>query len=178
MINKNIAVSLATMLTIGTAAISAKHVLATDTASTNPMSSLVQKIAQKFNLSEADVQAVVDADRAERETQMKAEREADNEKRLAEAVTKGEITEAQKQLILAKQKEIEATRESSKPADMKNLTDDEKTAVKTKMDAQRSALEEWAKTNGIDVKYLMMGGHGPGGNHNGPPPGDKPATTN
>jgi len=117
------------------------------------MSTLVQKIADKFNLNKDEVQAIFDEDKAIRETEMKAEREARRaemqtkyEERLTQDVTYGKITEEQRKLILAKHKEMEANRE-------------------TKMEGNRTELEAWAKENGIDSSYLMggFGGRGRGG---------------
>lgn len=62
--------------------------------------------------------------------------------RLDEAVEDGEITEEQKQLIEAKQDELQDTREQ-----------------------KRDELEQWAEDNDIDERHLVggaMGGHGHG----------------
>jgi hypothetical protein len=41
--------------------------------------------------------------------------------------------------------------------------------MKTEMDAKRTALEAWAKENGIDTTYLRyVFGGGPGHGHGGP----------
>lgn len=118
------------------------------------VSDLVQKIAQKFGVPQADVQAVFDADRQEHMQRMQAQAE----QRLTDLVTAGKITHAQKDLIVAKQKELEANRQANFEA-MKGKTHAERKAA---MDAQRTELEAWAKTNGIDLQYLMLG-HGMGG---------------
>lgn len=124
------------------------------------VSGLVQKIAQKFGLSQADVQAVFDADKQEHMQQMQAQAE----QRLTDLVTTGKITQAQKDLIVAKQKELEANRQANFEA-MKGKTPAERKAA---MDAQRTELEAWAKTNGIDLQYLMPGrGMGGRGGHHG-----------
>ena len=127
-------------------------------AGTGGADSLVAKIAQKFNLKQADVQAVFDADRASHE----AERQAQAEKELTQAVTDGKITSAQKDLILAKQKEVKADMEANRDA-MKDKTEAERHSA---MDAKRTALEQWAKDNGIPtdfLRYVFGGGRGPGG---------------
>ena len=98
--------------------------------------SLVDKIATKFNLKKADVQAVFDANKSEKQ----AEHTADVSARLQSLVDKGTITADQKAKIEAKQAEL-----------------------KTEREAERTALQKWATDNGIDAKYLMggdMGGHG------------------
>lgn len=120
------------------------------------VSSLVQKIAQKFGVPQADVQAVFDADKQEHMQHMQAQAE----QRLTDLVSAGKITQAQRDLIVAKQKELEANRQANFEA-MKGKTQTERKAA---MDTQRAELEAWAKTNGIDLQYLMMGhgmaGHG------------------
>lgn len=91
---------LATILALGVIAsvgyFGTSYVLAEDT---NPMhESLVTKIAQKFNLKEADVEAVFDAVRDERRDEMKKLKE----EKLSLAVKDGVITEVQKASLLAK----------------------------------------------------------------------------
>jgi hypothetical protein len=130
-----------TAVTLGVVGLSSIASAQTSTSGT----SLIDKIATKFNLKKADVQAVFDADRTEKE----AERLAENSTRLQSLVDKGTITADQKTKIEAKQKELQ-----------------------TKRDAERTELEKWATDNGIDAKYLMGGGMGRGGK--GGPMGDGP----
>ncbi len=101
---------------------------------------LTDRIAAKFNLKKADVQAVVDSYRTDKQ----AERQAEGSTRLQSLVDKGTITADQKTKIEAKQKEFQTSRET-----------------------ERTALEKWAADNGIDAKYLMGGGMG-GRGHGGP----------
>jgi hypothetical protein len=125
-------------------------------------SNLVQEIANKFGLKQSDVQAVFDQDRADQ----KAQRQQQYEARLTQLVTDGKITADQKSLILAKHKELEENRQSTMEK-MKTMSQSERKAA---MDADKTALEAWAKQNNIDVKYVMgfgkgggRGGHGPQG---------------
>jgi len=105
--------------------------------STTTSTSLVDKIATKFNLNKSDVKAVFEEDRAAHE----AERAAEMSTRLQSLVDKGTITADQKAKIEAKQKELQTTR-----------------------DTKRTELEKWASDNGIDMKYVHAGrGHGPMG---------------
>jgi hypothetical protein len=121
----------------------------------NGNTSLVQKVAQRFGLNQADVQAVFDQDKQEHRAQMNAK----YEQRLSQLVTDGKITEAQKQLILAKYKELEANKQSMMQ-NMKNLTPEQRKSV---MDQQRQDIQSWAQQNNIDLKYLMpMGFSGKG----------------
>lgn len=132
-----------------------------DSASTgtDPMSSLVDKIASKFNLNKTEVQAVVD----EQRTTMEAERESKRAEKLQALVDAGTITAAQKTAIEAKIKEMHTERESEKGS-FKDLTDDQR---KVKMEEKKTELEAWAKEQGIDLAkldgVLMGGGHGRGG---------------
>lgn len=134
---------------------------ATDTANHNS-SSLVDRLASKFDLKKSDVQAVFDQDRSERE----AQRQAQLEKELTQAVTDGKLTSAQKDTILAKQKEVKAAMQADRDS-MKDKTAAERKAA---MDQKRTDLENWAKENNIPTEYLryvMGGGHGPHGNNMG-----------
>jgi methionine-rich copper-binding protein CopC len=119
-----------------------------ESTSQNPMDSLVQKIAQKFNLNEDEVQAVFDEAHKERHAQMKA----GFEERLSTYVSQGKITEEQKQLILQKHEEMEAEREANKET-FRNLSKEER---RSQMESKHAELEAWAKENGIDLQYLMM----------------------
>ncbi len=133
--------------------------------SQSPMSSLVQRVAEKFGLNQTDVQAVFD----EAHEEKKAEKQANFETKLSQYVADGKITEDQKQLILQKRTELDAQRETNKES-MQNLSGDERRA---KMEEERSALEAWATENGIDIQYLMpQGGRGHGGFRG---PGERPA---
>ncbi|CAN5192045.1 hypothetical protein BH09PAT2_BH09PAT2_01590 [soil metagenome] len=70
------------------------------------------------------------------------------EDRLTTLVSDGKITEVQKQLILEKVVEFKTARQ----ADKQDMTKEER---KIDMDKKRQELEAWAKTNGIDMQYLL-----------------------
>ncbi|OGL24059.1 hypothetical protein A2791_04120 [Candidatus Saccharibacteria bacterium RIFCSPHIGHO2_01_FULL_46_30] len=125
---------------------------------TDPMSSLVGKIASKFNLNQADVQKVFDEERTAKD----AERMAQQSEKLKKLVDAGTITTTQKAAIEAKIAEMKTERESDKDS-LKDLTADER---KAKMDEKKASLEAWAKAQGIDLTKLdgiSMGGRGHGG---------------
>lgn len=126
--------------------------------------SLVQKIASKFNLNQDEVQKVFDEDRTARE----AEREKRMAERLQTLVDEGVITSAQKTAIEAKQKELKTSREADRDT-MKNLSDEQR---KAKMDEKKNELETWAKEQGIDLTKLKGIFGGPGG-RGGPHPDNK-----
>ncbi len=110
-------------------------------------SPMAEKIAEKFNLNSGEVEAVFEANRAERREQM-GERQ---EERLVQAVLDGKITEEQKQAILAKKAEMQVDREQ-----MLNLPDQEREANREK---HQEEMKIWAEENGIDMAQFMgMGG--------------------
>ncbi len=119
------------------------------TTQTDPHTSIIQKLVTKFGLKEDEVKAVFDEERTERQKEMQT-RMAE---KLTQAVTDGKITEAQKQLIIAKQAELEKQREANREA-MQNLTNEER---KAKMQSHKAELEAWAKENNIDMQYLFGG---------------------
>lgn len=139
-----------------------------DAQGSGAQSSIAEKIAEKFNLSKDDVQKVFEEERIARQKAM----QENFEKRLSEAVAKGELTEAQKNLIIAKKAEMEKEMEAAKKQrkDFENLTDAERKAKmeerESEMKKHREEMEVWAKENGIDLKYLMgpiVGGRDHGG---------------
>lgn len=134
---------------------------------TNPESTLVTRIAEKFGLKKNDVQAVFDKERADR----RAEIEVKYMNQLDQDVKAGKITEAQKKLIVSKRKELETKREEYMRS-MQGKTKAEIVAARevnrTTMEAERKSLEDWAAKNNIDIKYLkggymIFGGKGHGG---------------
>lgn len=131
------------------------------TDATNPMSILVQKIADKFSLNQEEVQAVFD----EAHQEMHTQREAQYQSRLDQLVTDGKITADQKQLILDKHQEMESASQADFEA-FKDVTPEERRA---QMQAHHDEMQTWAEENGIDLQYLIpmgKGGHrgfgGPG----------------
>ncbi len=115
-------------------------------------SSLIQKIAQRFNLNQADVQQVFDQNKTHRRNQ----RQQNLTDKLTQAVKEGKITEAQKQAIIAKFADLKNNR-----ADFKNLTPDQR---KQAMDQKKTDMHSWATQNGIDLDTLksILGGPGMG----------------
>lgn len=106
---------------------------------------IIQKLVARFGLKTEEVKQVFDEARQERQTKM----QENYDQRLTKLVDDKKITEAQKQLILNKQKELQAQRAAG---GKKNRTD----------------LENWAKDNGIDLSLLrMFGGMGKRGGWKG-----------
>ncbi|MDF2461184.1 MAG: hypothetical protein K0S68_587 [Candidatus Saccharibacteria bacterium] len=169
MISKKVILPMAAVGVIAAAAIGIGVATAETTDSRD---SLVQKISDKFKLNKSEVQAVFD----EHKTEKHAQREARLEERLTQAVKDGDITEKQKTAILAKHKELAARFESEKDG-LKDKTPEERRAA---MQSLRTELDQWAKDNDIDTKWLkgfvvkgFKGGHGHGpGGHFGPRGGE------
>jgi hypothetical protein len=121
----------AAVATVGVSGAMLPTLVSAETNSSTGDTSLVDKIAQKFNLKKDDVQAVFDQDKADHQ----AERQQELSTRLQKDVDAGKITAEQKTLIENKQKELQTARDN----EMKDL-------------------QSWADQNKIDLKYLMFGG--------------------
>lgn len=112
-------------------------------------SSLVQKIADKFNLNKADVQAVFD----EQHKEFKEKIKANQELRLSQAVKDGKLTEEQKTKILEKMKEMKAARD----ADMEEMKDKTPEEHRAAMEQKQTELKAWATENNIPMEYFFLG---------------------
>ena len=137
-INNKILVPSVILLTILFASIySANRVLAEDTLYPR----IVTRLAEKFNLSEEDVNEVFEEDHAA----MWQDRQVKMEERLSEAVSAGVITEEQKTLLLTKMNEWQADRSALRQE-------------------HREEMESWMEENGINHdslrQYMGFGGHG------------------
>ncbi len=137
------------------------HSVSADAAkqSTNPMASLRDAIATKFNLNKDEVQKVID----EQHSKMEADRTEQVKTELSKLVTDKKISQDQMDKILAKRTEMEKTREANHDA-MQNKTDSER---KTAMEKERADLETWAKSHNIHTEYLRYVMGGPGGRGHG-----------
>ncbi len=139
----------------------ASNAFAQTNGQTSP--SLAQEIANKFHLTQSDVQAVFAQHQQERQTKM----ESNYETYLGNLVTSGKITEEQQQLLLTKHKELTSQMQSN-TKNFKNMTLKERSA---QMQTTQKNLESWAKQNNINLKYLRPFGSGMGrfgkmGEHN------------
>lgn len=158
--------------TIGIAGVGAGVVnAAADTSKTDPTSSLVDKIATKFNLNKSDVQAVFD----EQKTTRDAARETEIKAAVTQLVTDGKLSLAQADAINAKRADLQKDHEANR-ATMDGLSPE---ARKEKMETKRSELESWAKSQGIPTEYLRyVVGHGGPGMRHGHDRGDDMTKTN
>jgi hypothetical protein len=117
------------------------------------MNSIVQKLAQRFNLNEAEVKAVFDEQHSEMEKQMQAKMEAE----LTQAVTDGKLTEDQKQKIIAKRAEMRDSREN-KFIEFKageEPSADQLATLKAQHQQEMADLKQWAEDNDVPLEYLM-----------------------
>jgi hypothetical protein len=141
--------TLATVTLAGIGGVGVVSAATTDSATQG--TSIVDKLATKFNLNKNEVQAVFDAEHKERHAEMQAERK----ERLAEAVKADDITQEQADHITKALAEIEVLRGDTNP---KDLSDDVRKQIKEKMDA----LRDWAEENDVDMKQIGHGGRGHG----------------
>lgn len=105
--------------------------------STTSFQTIVQKLAQKFGLKESDIQSVYDEAQQERQSQMQSQ----YEEYLNQLVTDGKINQSQKQLLLAKYKELQ----------------EKKQQQISQWESQRQELLKWANDNDVDIEYLRGG---------------------
>jgi|SRR3989344_7538263 len=115
--------------------LSVKVILAQEITSYPP---IVQRIAQRFNLPENEVQEVFQEVWDERQ----AERYANWEDKLNDAVSEGKITQEQKQAILDKYQEMQDKMES-----LDNLSPEER---RDEMHKLHDELRDWAEKEGIE----------------------------
>ncbi len=147
---------------VGVAGIGASSIQAATTDTTtrpNPMANLVTAIAQKFNLNQTDVQKIFDEQRTQMDQQMETRRAEELKTRLTQAVKDGKLTQAQADLITAKQTELKAFHDS-----LKGKTPEE---CKAAMEAKKTELQQWAKANNIPEEFALMGPMGGPGGHGG-----------
>ncbi len=114
---------------------------------------LVQKLAERFNLNVDEVREVFNEAHKERHQKMQAHLE----ERLNQVVSKGKITEEQKEAILAKKAEIQ-----DKHKEMRDLSPKERWAT---MKKHREEMKAWAKENNIGLKRFLK--HRPKRHHGG-----------
>ncbi len=153
--NKVRSLAIATATTLSLAGIGVGMLQAAQPQTKNSgLNGLVQAIAQKFNLSTTDVQKVFDDQRAQMDVQRQTQQAEQVKTMLANAVSKGTLTQAQADLVTAKQAEVKTFLTS---LEGKSKTERE-SAIKTQM----QSLKTWTQTNNIPPQFLMMLNHGRG----------------
>ena len=111
---------------------------------------MIQKLVEHFGLNTDEVDQILEEAHQERHEQMQAQ----FEERLNQAISNGQITEEQKQLILDKHEEMYQNKQ-----DFMNLSPEEK---RTKMQEHKEEMQAWAEENGIDMSQFMPFGKGEG----------------
>lgn len=99
--------------------------------------SIVQRLVERFNLNEGEVQAVVDEFREEKHAEMQAKLV----EKLDAAVADGKLTETQKDAILAKEEEMRAKHE-----ELRDLEPEERREAMREL---REEMRAWAEENGL-----------------------------
>lgn len=130
--NKKILLTVVTVATSGLVLFGATSIVKAETTNSN-RDNIIDKLVSKFKLNKADVQAVFDQARTDRQKQ-RLQMMTD---RLSQAVKDGKITEAQKTAILQKFQERQTERQK-----------------------ERQEMQDWANKNGID--FSKIGGMGRG----------------
>lgn len=145
----------ATVATIGVIGVGATTFAHAEETNNSGGSSLVDKLAAKFNLNKDEVKAVFDAEHKVRQ----AEHAQDAKERLDNAVKDGALTQEQADHIQAVFDEIKALHGDTNP---RELSDDIRDQIRDKMDELRS----WAEENDIDMRQIGFMHHQ--GHHAGP----------
>jgi hypothetical protein len=114
----------------------------------NSKTSLIDAIAQKFNLKANDVQQVFDQQRAVEH----AAHEQKAKTALDQAVKDGKLTQAQEDAVIAKQAEVKAF--------MATLSGKSETDRRTAMKTEIAQVKDWAAKNAIPSQYMHGGGMG------------------
>lgn len=142
----NVLMAVGTIGAVGAITLTGTSVALADSNKSND--NLAQKIAQKFNLNQNEVQAVINENR-----------QARHEDRLDNLVKDGKITEAQKELIINKMQEWD----DIKP-DFTSMNTTERLEA---MQKHRDEMIAWAKDNGIDPNFVDVPKGKHGGRHMG-----------
>lgn len=126
-------------------------------------SGLVNAIAEHFHLAPSEVQSIVDKQHQVMSDQMKQQFADRSVASLTQAVKKGKLTQAQADMITAKQAEVKTF--------MEGLKDKSPADRQTAMATELASVKTWAQTNNIPAQYVLPpGGRGMhrGGGMGGP----------
>lgn len=117
----------------------------------NPHSGLIQFIAKKFNLSSSSLQAAVDQYETQHQQNIQQKMQLKYTQNLDNAVSKGKITSAQQQAILAEKEKLQS--EYGLNLLKGAASAQEKQAWKN----ERAEIKAWSKQTGIKASYIMFG---------------------
>lgn len=108
------------------------------------MSGLVSRLVEKFGLNQTEVDSVVEEYRGQRQAERQAQMKTDRDEHLAQAVSDGVISEAQKQALLEK---LESNWQNHQ----------------AERQAHHDEMQAWAESQGFSMDdlqpYMMMGPH-------------------
>lgn len=168
MFSKKIIIPVFAVVTTGVAAFGISQVHAQ--TNTTPFSGLAQAIAQKFNLSQSDVQTVINTYMQQQKQTKLQNMQNRLKKKLDQEVQQGKITSAQETAII---NELQALKNKYSPSALKTLTPQQRQQAIKNM---QSDLKTWAQQQGIDT--TLIPGFGLGWHRawifNGPPPSTTP----
>jgi len=153
--NKKIILPTIAILALGAGIVGVNFVRA-DESSSNTHTTIIERLSEKFGINENDVEAVFEEVKSER----MAEKEKAHDDRLNQLVANGDITEEQKQLLIAKHEELRAEKQENF-GNFKDLSFEERKELK---ENHNQELEKWAEENGIDLQFLFVG-YGQKGHH-------------
>lgn len=122
-----------------------------NTNGNNFFTGLIQFISQKFGLDHNQVSTAVNDYKTQKKGIMQQKMDDREKKRLDDLVTQGKITSAQEAAIIAERATL---RSKYNPADFKSLTPEQR---KQKMTDEMNELKSWAKSQNIEVKYVIPG---------------------
>src|SRR5581483_8794004 len=122
----------------------------------NPTSGLVQAIAQKFGLDQNQVQNVVDQYKTQHKSNMQQNMQERLKQRLDQAVKDGIINSTQEQALLD---ELSKLRSKYSIDSLKSMTPAQRQQA---MKDQKTELENFAKSQNIDLSKLKLGFGGRG----------------
>lgn len=150
---------LITLLAVGVLVLGTSVAKADETSNYPP---IVSKLVERFGLNEAEVKAVFDEQRTERQ----AEKQAEREEKLSQAVSDGVITEEQKQALISKHEEMRTNKPEK--GEFKEMSKEERQSIR---EEHRTEMQSWFDSQGIDHKALREYMGGP---KNGPSGGKRP----
>lgn len=122
----------------------------------NPLSKLVQMIAQKFGLDQNQVQSLFDQFQQEQKQNRVQKMKNKEKSRLDQLIQQEKITSIQEQAIID---ELAALKSKYNTNNLKSMTLEER---KAQFQAMQNELNSWTKSQGIDPT-LIMPGFGKGG---------------
>ncbi|MDD5076901.1 MAG: hypothetical protein PHS18_07405 [Sphaerochaetaceae bacterium] len=111
-----------------------------------PIESVINTIAEKFNLDVNDVQQVFEEHRAT----VRTEKQKMFEEKISQAVVDEKISQEQANMIIEKKSELQAERQN-----LQNGTPEENRELAKK---HMEELKQWAEENNIPIQYLMFAG--------------------